>query len=132
LRRIWPKGADLLAPIVRVLFYASLALVAIAALAVTWRGLGRVTPWAWLAMLMVTLGAAALGDFFGGGRDPHDRATAAYAVVLGNPAVAIQVAALSYPSLKLAPVILAYVVLRAILVLPYAVALRHHRLTSPG
>ena len=134
LQRLWPKGADLLAPVVRVLFYASLVLVAIAALAATWHELWRITPWVWLAMLMVTLGAAALGDFVGGGRDPHDRATAAYAVVLGNPAVAIQVAALSYPSLKLAPVILAYVVLRAILVLPYAVVSRRRlgRLERPA
>jgi BASS family bile acid:Na+ symporter len=133
LRGTWPKGADLLAPVVRVLFYMSLALVAIAALAATWHELGRLTPWVWLAMLMVTLGAAALGDFFGG-REPHERTTAAYAVVLGNPAVAIQVAALSYPSLKLAPVILAYVVLRAILVLPYAVVTRRRleRLERPA
>jgi BASS family bile acid:Na+ symporter len=133
LQRMWPKGSDLLAPVVRVLFYVSLALVAIVALAATWQQLERLTPWVWLAMLMVTLGAAALGDFFGG-RDPHERSTAAYAVVLGNPAVAIQVAALSYPSLKLAPVILAYVVLRAILVLPYAVVTRRRlgRLEGPA
>jgi BASS family bile acid:Na+ symporter len=123
LRRIWPKGADVLAPVVHVLFYVALALVAIAALAATWTELEHLTPWVWLAMLLVTLGAAALGDFVGG-REPHERATAAYAVVLGNPAVALQVAALSYPTLKLAPVILAYVLLRAILVLPYAAVTR--------
>ncbi len=107
--------------------------MAIAALAATWQNLERLTPRVWLAMLLITLGAAALGDFFGG-RDPHERSTAAYAVVLGNPAVAIQVAALSYPSLKLAPVILAYVVLRAILVIPYAVVTRRRlgRLERPA
>jgi predicted Na+-dependent transporter len=135
-RPTWPKAADLLAPIARVLFYVALAVVAVAALAATWQNLDRLTPFVWLAMLMVTLGAAALGDFFGGG-NPHERTTAAYAVVLGNPAVAIQVAALSYPSLKLAPVILAYVVLRAILVLPYVLVTRRRRrrraaATSPG
>jgi predicted Na+-dependent transporter len=133
LRATWPRGADMLAPVVRVLFYMSLALVAIAALAAMWHHLGRLTPWVWLAMLLVTLGSAALGDFFGG-REPHEKTTAAYAVVLGNPAVAMQVAAFSYPSLKLAPVILAYVVLRAILVLPYAVVARRRltRLERPA
>jgi BASS family bile acid:Na+ symporter len=124
LRHVWPKGADRLEPVVRVLFYVSLAVVAIAALAITWHELGLLTPWVWLAMLLVTLGAAALGDFFGG-RDSHERRTAAYAVVLGNPAVAIQVAALSYPALRLAPIILAYVVLRAVLVLPYVAVVSH-------
>ena len=56
--------------------------------------------------------------------DPKDRTTAAYAVVLGNPAVAIQVATLSYPSLKAVPVIAAYVVLRVLFVLPYAIVSR--------
>jgi hypothetical protein len=47
-----------LAPFARVLFYVSLAIVALAALVATWRHLERLTPLVWLAMLMVTLGAA--------------------------------------------------------------------------
>jgi BASS family bile acid:Na+ symporter len=122
-RRAWPRGATILAPVVRVLFLIALALVSISALTLTLRELGRVGPWAWLAMLIVTFGATILGDLVGG-PEPRDRLTAAYAVVLGNPAVGIQVATFSYPSLKAVPVIAAYVVLRVIFVMPYALVSR--------
>ena len=53
--------------VVRVLFLMVLALVAISALAVTWRVLGRIGPWGWPAMVLATAGAAALGELVGGG-----------------------------------------------------------------
>ncbi len=130
LHRVWPKRADTLAPIVRALFHVALLVAVIGALAVSWREILRLDPWAWLAMIVVTLGAVLMGDAFGG-RDPRDRATAAYAVVLGNPAVAISVVVVSYPSLHAVPIIIAYAVLRAVFVLPYAV-LAHRRLASSG
>ena len=87
-------------------------------------------------MLLVTMGAVLLGDTIGG-RDPRDRATAAYAIVLGNPAIAMTVVALSYPELRAVPIILTYALLRAVLVLPYAVlssrrlAVRDRSMGSP-
>jgi bile acid:Na+ symporter, BASS family len=122
-RLVSSKGADVLERVVRVVFLLALVLVAIAALATAWHQIGRIGPFGWLAMILVTLGATVLGDLVGG-RDPRNRKTAAYAVVLGNPAVAIQVATDIYPSLKALPVIVAYVVLRAIIVLPYALVSR--------
>jgi BASS family bile acid:Na+ symporter len=119
-RGAWPAGANAIEPFVRKLFQLALLVAAIGALATSWHELVGMTPWAWLAMLLVTLGAVWLGDAVGG-RDPRDRATAAYAVVLGNPAIAMTVVALSYPELRAAPIIVAYAVLRAIMVLPYAV-----------
>ena len=128
LRRLWPKGAAKLAPIVRALFHAAFLVAVVGALAMSWREILHMGPWAWIAMLIVTVGAVLMGDALGG-RDPRDRATAAYAVVLGNPAVAISVAAVSYPELHVVPLIIAYAVLRAVFVLPYAV-LAHRRLAS--
>ena len=119
-RRAWPRAANALEPFVRRLFQLALLIAAVGALAASWYVLARMSPWAWLAMLIVTLGAALLGDAVGG-RNPRDRATAAYAVVLGNPAIAMTVVAMSYPALRAVPVILAYAVLRAVIVLPYAV-----------
>jgi BASS family bile acid:Na+ symporter len=120
MRRRWPKAARAIDPLVRALFRIALVVAVVGALAVSWREVLRMTPWAWLAMLLVTLGAAWLGDAFGG-RDPRDRATAAYAVVLGNPAIAMSVATVSYPALHAVPIIVAYALLRAVFVLPYAV-----------
>ncbi len=125
-RRAWPRGANALEPVARRLFQLALLIAAIGALAASWYVVVRMTPWAWLAMLIVTLGAALLGDAVGG-PDPRDRATAAYAVVLGNPAIAMTVVALSYPELHAVPIILAYALLRAVLVLPYAVVSSRRR-----
>ena len=109
-RRAWPKAADAIEPFVRRLFQVAFAVALVGALAMSWREVLHMSPWAWLAMLLVTLGAALLGDVFGG-RDPRDRATAAYAVVLGNPVIAISVALASFPALHAVPIIVAYTVL---------------------
>ena len=119
-RGAWPAVASAMEPFVRRLFQLALLIVAIGAVAASWYVVARMSPWAWLAMLLVTMGAVLLGDTVGG-RDPRERATAAYAIVLGNPAIAMTVVALSYPELHAVPVILAYALLRAVLVLPYAV-----------
>jgi BASS family bile acid:Na+ symporter len=130
-RRLWPEGARAIDPAVRALFYVALLFAVAGALASSWREVLRMTPWAWLAMLIVTLGAVWLGDAFGG-RDPRDRATAAYAVVLGNPAIAMSVAAVSYPALHAVPVIVAYALLRAVFVLPYAAVAQRRLATRQG
>jgi BASS family bile acid:Na+ symporter len=122
-RPAWPRGAAAIEPFVGRLFEAALLVAAIGALAMSWRQVLRMGPWAWLAMLLITLGAALLGDAVGG-PDPRDRAIAAYAVVLGNPAIAMSVAASSYPELHAVPIIVAYAVLRAAFLLPYAIVTR--------
>jgi BASS family bile acid:Na+ symporter len=131
LRRAWPRGADTLEPLARAIFHIALLITAAGALAMSWREVVRMSPWAWLAMLLVTLGAALLGDAFGG-RDPRDRATAAYAVVLGNPALAMSVMAVSYPEFHAVPLIIAYALLRAVFVLPYAVMAQRRLGVSQG
>lgn len=119
-RGAWPASANGMEPYVRRLFQLALLIAAIGALAASFYVVVHMSPWAWLAMLLVTMGAVLLGETIGG-REPRDRATAAYAIVLGNPAIAMTVVALSYPQLRAVPVIVTYAVLRAVLVLPYAV-----------
>jgi BASS family bile acid:Na+ symporter len=119
-RGAWRAGANALEPFVRRLFQLALLVAAIGAVATSWNVVVHMNPWAWLAMLLVTMGAVLLGETIGG-RKPRDRATAAYAIVLGNPAIAMTVVALSYPQLHAVPIIVTYAILRAVLVLPYAV-----------
>jgi BASS family bile acid:Na+ symporter len=119
-RGAWPAVANGMEPFVRRLFQLALLIAAIGALATSWYVVVHMSPWAWLAMLLVTTGAVLLGETVGG-RDPRDRATAAYAIVLGNPAIAMAVVAMSYPQLHAVPIILTYALLRAVLLLPYAV-----------
>ena len=115
-----PAVANRMEPFVRRLFQLALLITAVGAVATSFSVVVHMRPWAWLAMLLVTMGAVLLGESVGG-REPRDRATAAYAIVLGNPAIAMTVVALSYPQLRAVPIIVTYAVMRAVLVLPYAV-----------
>jgi predicted Na+-dependent transporter len=117
-RALWPRAAAKLGPIANRLFAITLAIVVVAALVTGWQELAHASVWAWIAMPVVTLGDVVLGDV-AGGKDPRDRLTIAYAVVLGNPAIALAVARTSYPELRLGPIIIAYVLVRALLLLPY-------------
>ena len=119
-RGAWPRGANAMEPFARRLFQLALFVAAIGAVATSWYVVVAMSPWAWLAMLLVTMGAILLGEAVGG-RDPRDRATVAYAITWGNPAIAMAVVAMSYPELRAVPIILTYALLRAVFVLPYAV-----------
>jgi BASS family bile acid:Na+ symporter len=119
-RGAWPAGAKAMEPFIRRLFQLALLVAAIGAVAASWYVVAHMSPWAWLAMLLVTTGAVLLGETVGG-REPRDRATVVYAIVWGNPAIAMAVVGLSYPELRAVPIIVTYALLRAVLVLPYAV-----------
>jgi BASS family bile acid:Na+ symporter len=117
-----PAAAAKVELVLRAVVRVVTVFVTIVVLAVGSRWLGEVRPSAWVAMVAVTLGAALLGHALGG-PDPRDRRTVAYAVVLGNPAIALLVARTNYPGLELAPAIVVYVIVRMLALIPYDLAL---------
>jgi BASS family bile acid:Na+ symporter len=121
-----PAAAAKLEPALRRIVRTGTLLLMLAVLVAGGRWLGEVRPSAWVAMVVVTLGAATIGHA-DGGPDPRDRHTVACAVVFGNPAVALLVARTSYPELELAPAIACYVILRTLAMVPYDVVLRRSR-----
>jgi BASS family bile acid:Na+ symporter len=126
LRSIWPRAATWLERVARTLFTVDLVVVALLVLVVAAPHAGRLAPLNWVAMVGVTLGAAVLGDL-AAGRACQDRTTIAYAVVLGNPAVALLVARTSYPEFDLAPFFVIYVLVRAVVMKAYEVSMRRLR-----
>ncbi len=120
---MWPRAARRIEPVVRIVFAVVLIVFAAIALAMTGRHLVALSPWAWAAMVVVTLGNALLGDLATRG-DAADRLTIALAVVLGNPAIALLVARTTDPDTGVAPFIVLYAMVRAGLLIPYRLAAR--------
>lgn len=130
-RVISPRGARRLATVTGVLLLAALLLVFVAALKVSAPALSRVNGWVIGAMLVVTLGSALMGHL-AGGPDPADRRTVGIAAVFGNPAIALHIAALSFPHTHAAPIVLAYLLLRTVALIPYLAWSRRHARGHPA
>jgi BASS family bile acid:Na+ symporter len=101
----------------RRIFEVAFALAAAAALIVSWRMIREASPWSILALLLATGGAACLGMV--AGNTHANRVTLAQAAAFGNPAIALYVASQGYAREKLLPGLIAYVVLRAFVLLPF-------------
>jgi BASS family bile acid:Na+ symporter len=118
LREWAPDFARRLQPVVELFLKAVLACVVVMLLIVGVPGLRAVNGWSLLAVLLVICGGAFIGHAAGGPR-LEDRRTLAIAGVLGNPAIALFVAGASFPELKLLPAMAAFLVLRALALIPY-------------
>jgi len=125
-----PRAASVLG---RGLWYLFLAGFALGLALTLYRGapvLLRVGPWAIVAALVVVLGTAAMGHWAGRPR-PEDRQALAFIAVLGNPALAAAVLAESYPGSHAGALLAAYVLARALCLLPYALLVKR-RPTPPA
>ncbi|MBZ4415938.1 symporter [Myxococcus sp. RHSTA-1-4] len=106
-----------------------LAKVALIASALVLLGLGvprlrAVDGWALLAVFLMVCGGAFIGHM-AGGPALEDRRTLAIAGAVGNPAIAMFVASVSYPEMNLLPIMAAFVLLRTLALLPYKRWSRH-------
>ena len=92
------------------------AILAVLALAVVLDGkeLLAVDPLSYLAMMLTIIAAFAIGHFMGP-RMPGQRLTLAVECAARNPALAILIASVSFPSTRAAPVLVPYVALFAVL-----------------
>ena len=132
IQRISQRAAGVLARVANVMFIVGLALL----LAVLiYRGvpiLSQTTLRAVIAVVIVTLAAAGLGYLAGRPR-ASDQISLAYAAALGNPALALVIAAHGVPGARAAPMIAAYVVVRTLALLPFGIwlAWRSRRRSTP-
>jgi len=117
-RRMLPNLAPRLYRLVDIVFKVAFAIVGVAVLVTYAPVLGLINVWVVLAMLLVIGGSALLGHL-AGGPQPEDRVIVAIAASFGNPMLALHVVQVSYPELQLAPLIFAYLVLRALALAPY-------------
>jgi BASS family bile acid:Na+ symporter len=117
-RALLPRIAKPLARVTTVVFKILFLFVGILVLVLGGSRLRLIDGWVILAMLLIVAGSALLGHLAGAPR-PEDRLTVAVAAVFGNPMLALRVAQDGYPELRLAPLVFAYLVVRALAVLPY-------------
>jgi len=71
-----------------------------------------------LVVVLLTIVSALLGHW-AGGPDPDDRKMVATLAALGNPGLALAVVHHSYPDVKAGAVVIAYILVRALTLLPY-------------
>jgi BASS family bile acid:Na+ symporter len=119
LRRRWPAGAAKLAPIVAMIAKVLLPLAVIALLAAAWRGIwDAIGDGSVLAIVAFVLIGLAVGHFLG-------RPDRGHSTVLGlatacrHPAIALTIASANYPHMQFVGTILLYVLVSAIVCVPY-------------
>jgi len=117
-RALSPRLAGALARLTDVVARAGFAVVVVGVLVRGGPLLMSVPPRTFVAVVIVTLGEALLG-YWAGGPDPGDRRATSMAAALGNPALALAVVAVSYPGYKAVTVVAAYVLIRAIALIPF-------------
>ena len=102
----------------------------VAILLLRWRVVVEAGPVAVAAMAFITGGALAIGHVLGG-PDPDTRTAVAISSAARNPGLALLVATLNQAPPEVGRVVLAYVVVSAVVVLPYAAWRRRVR-PAPG
>jgi bile acid:Na+ symporter, BASS family len=128
-----PKIAPMLGRIANAAFIVALLVVALALLVKAGPALRQLNVRTLLTVLVLVTGSALLGHAAGGPR-AEDRITVGLAAVLGNPALALAVVKVNLPDSPALTVVAAYVLLRAVALLPYLRwASRYKRTTErPG
>jgi bile acid:Na+ symporter, BASS family len=78
-----------------------------------------------LVVVALTIVSAMLGHW-AGGPDPEDRKMVANLAALGNPGLALAVVHHSYPDIKAGAIVIAYILVRALTLLPYQLWHKRH------
>jgi hypothetical protein len=124
----WTTAARLRA-IADIVFIVSLGCALLVVLVAGAKGLTELRLVDAVAMVVFVVLSAMIGNL-AGGSDPADRTLAANAAVMGNPALAMLVAATSYPNVKVLPTMAALIVLRFVGLVLYK-RLVHRLATRP-
>jgi len=112
------RAAVLLAKLATLVFVAGMAVVIVVLVIKAIPVLAVSSPQVFVAVIVSTLAAAALGYAVGGPRAP-DRIALGYAAALGNPALALAIAARTAPAAEFLPLVAAYVVVRTLTLVPF-------------
>jgi len=116
--RLWPRFAASVGPGLTKLINVVLAVLVLAAIAITWTHLAGVGLVGWLASAVVAVGAIAIGHFMGG-PDPRTRPVVAAASVMRFPALALALASVTRQGQRLIPVIIVYALVAFLMLVGY-------------
>ena len=118
-RRLMPSvAAKIEKPLIRissVLLAASVLALVAGALSAIWEAVGDGTV---VAMAIVTVSGLAIGHLLGG-PDPDHSVVLALATCCRHPAIALTIAATNYPEQRFGGIILLYLVVNAVVAIPY-------------
>jgi predicted Na+-dependent transporter len=124
-RHFFPRAADRLARIAHLFFLVALAVAIAGALYVGAPLLLNAPLRALLAVFVVVVGAASMG-YWAGGPQPETRRATALAAALGNPGLVLAIVTVSYPGYRAAALIAAYLLLRALTLMPFELWAKQH------
>ncbi|RKG57789.1 symporter [Corallococcus sp. CA054B] len=130
-QRVAPGWAHRLRKPVKLYFNFALAVAALALVVASFPLLKRLHFWAIAAMVVVTLGATALGHVAGRPR-PGDRTALAISAVFGNPAFAFCLGGSTYPMKSLLGVMGLYLLIRTVAMVPYLLWNQRHQASERG
>jgi BASS family bile acid:Na+ symporter len=112
------RAAVMLAKLATIVFVAGFAITLVVLVIKAIPVLTASSPQVFVALIISTLAAAALGYAVGGPRAP-DRIALGYAAALGNPALALAIAARTAPDTAFLPLVGAYVLVRTLTLIPF-------------
>ena len=117
-RRLQPSLAERLGPVLARAGNVLLVLLVVAILFDVWQVTMDAGARVWPAIVLMTVAALAIGHLLGG-PDPATRTAVAISSALRNPGLALLVATLNAAPPTITGVVLAYVIVSALLVVPY-------------
>jgi bile acid:Na+ symporter, BASS family len=123
IREAVPRVARTAEVIVQVLFFAGIAILVVFALARGGSALQLLTARDVAAAALISIGAGAIG-YLVAPKVFAVRVSLTYAAALGNPALALSVMMLSYRHVNVVPFVLAFVLVRAVALLPFSLLFR--------
>ena len=129
--RLWPRFAASTGPVMLKIINVALAVLLLAAVALTWKLLAGVSAVGWLACAAVALGAIVIGHLMGG-PDPGTRAVVAAASVMRFPALGLALASVTRYARQLIPVIVAYVVTSFVMLTVYGLVMSRRARKRPA
>ncbi|RYZ42834.1 MAG: symporter [Myxococcaceae bacterium] len=131
LQKLSPVWARRLLKPAKVFFNVALGVAALLMIVAGIPLLKHLHFWGFVAMVLVTLGSAALGHLAGRPR-PQDSTALAISAVFGNPAFAFCLGGSTYPMRSLLGVMGLYLLVRTLALLPYQIWNKRHLTSERG
>lgn len=113
-----PRIAHRAAKVTNVLFVVGIVILGIVVCAKSFHVFAAISWRAYLAIVLATIAALVIG-FVAGGSDRENRVAVSYAAAFGNPALALAIAAASFPHREALPFIGVYVLVRLVALIPF-------------
>ncbi len=125
IRRFLPRVAPPLARVASLYYQATLVIAVVLVLIKGGPAVLQTPPLAIAAIVLLAMASVLMGHWAGGPTD-EGRSVVANLAALGNPALAVAIASRSFPDFKVPAMLLAYLLLRALALVPYRLWSKRH------